>query len=264
MIANAGTSDVARAYYTQYEDGVSLQTLSTGLIWEEISRTNPLYVLYMYGLWNSENGDSDGSNKKFDDKPLLPFGDTIVTDEIEKQSGFDAKLTAETISLANMWMAMTTELYRAVESCRDGSINNQGGNPVDNAAAFWFGSQTDPDSMTESSLFAWAKRAQSEFTGFSTGVNDEIIRMLSSLQKSYASCKTEATSEQRQNSSILMKTDVDYTTKVMTVPMVQNFIQSLASMVSFVNSICATFSAQHIQLTFSFVASVWNRKSRRK
>ena len=240
MIANAGTSDVARAYYTQYEDGISLQTLSTGLLWEDISETNPLYILYMYGFWNSEMGESDGdgySNKMFDDNPLLPFGDTIVTDELEKESGFNAKLSAETIILTNMWMAMTNYLYRAVESCRDGSIRNQDYNDIDIAAAFWFGSQTDPNSTTESSLFAWAKRAQSEFIGFSTGVNDEIIRMLSSLQKSYTSCKT-ADSE-RKNIAISMKTDVDYTIQVMIVPLMQNFIQILASMVSKLYCACA-------------------------
>lgn len=235
LIAAAGTADVARAYYTQFEDSISLQSLSTKIEWEEISKTNPLYVLYMYGFWNSGSGDNDGdgySNKMFDYMPLLSFGDTIVTDEIEKKSGFDPKLTAETISLANMWMAMITELYKAVESCRDGSIRNDsaGVNPIDNAAAFWFGSQTDPNVMTGSSLFSWAARVQRGFTGFVSGANEEMIRMLSSLQKSYASCKVDATVDR----AILMKFDVDYTTQIMIVPLVQNFIQSLAVSVSFV------------------------------
>ncbi len=262
MIANAGTSDVARAYYTQYEDGISLQTLSTGLLWEDISETNPLAVLYMYGFWNSEMGESDGdgySNKMFDDNPLLPFGDTIVTDELEKESGFNAKLSAETIILTNMWMAMTNYLYLAVESCRDGSIRNQDYNDIDIAAAFWFGAQTDPNSTTESTLFAWAKRAQSEFIGFSTGVNDEMIRMLSSLQKSYTSCMT-ADSE-RKNIAISMKTDVDYTIQVMIVPLVQNFIQILASMVSMYCA-CALISQLNIDTSlspFCYRSSVWNR-----
>jgi len=231
MIANAETADVARAYYTQSEDGISLQSLSTSIKWEEISKTNPLYVLYMYGLWNSESGDSDGdgySNKMFDGKPLLPFGDTIVADEMEKESGFDAKLTAETISLVNVWMAMTSELYRAVAYCRDGTTNSDR-NPVDDAAAFWFGSQVDPNTTTGSTLFAWAGRAQSEFTGFASGVNDEMIEMLSSLQNSYAGCKAAAGKNQRKNRALLMKTDVDYTIQIMTVPLVQNFIRSLAS-----------------------------------
>lgn len=235
MIANAETADVARAYYTQIEDGISLQSLSTRIEWEEISKMNPLYVLYMYGLWNSESGDNDGdgySNKMFDDKPLLPFGDTIVTDEIEKDSGFDAKLTAETISLVNVWMAITSELYQAVAFCRDGITNSSERNPIDDAAAFWFGSQTDPNMTTGSSLFAWAKRAQAEFTGFASGVNDEMIEMLSSLQESYASCKS-GFEDHRKDRALVMKTDVDYTIQIMTIPLVQNFIRSLASMVSF-------------------------------
>ena len=235
MIANAETADVARAYYTQSEDGISLQSLSTSIKWEEISKTNPLYVLYMYGLWNSESGDSDGdgySNKMFDGEPLLPFGDTIVADEMEKESGFDAKLTAETISLMNVWMAMTSELYQAVAYCRDGATNSDR-NPVDDAAAFWFGSQTDPNTTNGSTLFAWAGRAQSEFTGFASGVNDEMIKMLLSLQNSYVGCKAAAGNNQRKNRALLMKTDVDYTIQIMTVPLVQNFIRSLASVVSF-------------------------------
>ena len=234
MIANAETADVARAYYTQSEDGISLKSLSTGNKWEEISKINPLYVLYMYGFWNSESGDSDGdgySNKLFDNKPLLPFGDTIVTDEIEKESGFDAKLTAETISLVNVWMAITSELYKAVTFCRDGTTSNDR-NPIDDAAAFWFGSHTDPDVTTGSSLFAWANRAQSEFTGFDSGVNDEMIARLSSLQDTYASCEF-TTGDERKDRALGMKTDVEETIKIMTVPLVQNFIRSLASMVSF-------------------------------
>lgn len=243
MIANAETADVARAYYTQSEGGISLQSLSTRIEWEDISKTNPLYVLYMYGFWNSGSGDSDGdgySNKVFDDKPLLPFGDTIVTDELEKQSGFDAKLTAETISLVNIWMAVTSELYQAVTFCHDGTTNSDRSNPVDNAAALWFGSQTDPNVTTGSSLSAWASRAQSEFTGFAKGVNDEMIRMLSSLQNSYAICKTATSLDQRKDRALLMKTDVDYATQIMTVPLVQNFIRSLVSFVMYFTFYCSS------------------------
>ncbi len=234
LIANAETADVASAYYTQSEDGISLQSLSTEIEWEEISKINPLYVLYMYGFWNSESGDNDGdgySNKLFDRKPLLPFGDTIITDEIEKESGFDAKLTAETISLVNVWMAITSELYKAVAFCRDETTTSHR-NPIDDAAAFWFGSHTDPNDTTGSSLFAWANRAQSEFTGFDSGVNDEMIERFTSLQDIYASCEF-TTGDERTDRALGMKTDVEHTIKIMTVPLVQNFIQSLASMVSF-------------------------------
>lgn len=40
-------------YYTQMgEDGVSLRCLSTASLWEYITDTNPLYLIYMYGLWS--------------------------------------------------------------------------------------------------------------------------------------------------------------------------------------------------------------------
>lgn len=232
-IANAETADVARAYYLQLEGGISLQSLSTRIEWEEISKTNPIYVLYMYGLWNSESGDNDGdgySNKMFDGKPLISFGDTIIMDEIEKDSGFDAELTAETISLVNVWMHITSELYKAVQLCRDGTADSER-NPIDDAAAFWFGSQTDPNTTTGSSLLAWANRAQSQFEGLDSNDNDEITELLTSLQSSYASCEI-VSADQRDSHALMMKPDVDRTIQMMTVPLVQNFIHSLASMVS--------------------------------
>ena len=260
LISNAETADVARAYYLQSEGGISLQSLSTRVEWEEISKTNPVYVLYMYGLWNSESGDNDGdgySNKMFDDKPLLSFGDTIITDEIEKESGFDAELTAETISLVNVWMEITSELYKAVEFCRDGTADSER-NPIDDAAAFWFGSETDPNTTTGPSLFAWANRAQSQFEGFDSNVNDEMTELLTSLQSSYASCEA-VSADQRNSHALLMKPNVDRIIQVMTVPLVQNFIHSLASMVS--SHFISIFLLLNTLSDFLLYFKVWNDNS---
>lgn len=151
-------------------------------------------------------------------------------DGLDKKSGFDEKLTAETIRVTNVWMAMVTELYKAVESCRDGSASNTepGFNPVDHAAAFWFGSSQDSDGNEGGSLYAWAARAGSSFTNQFTGVNDEMIEALTDLQSEYAECKGLDTLDAIDAADAMSK-DVLYITQIMTVPLVQNFINDLAS-----------------------------------
>jgi len=122
LISKSATYSDGLSLYTQEEDGVSLACLSTGNDWKYITTSNPLYVIYMYGLWISDDGDNsaDGySNKMFADGAILSYGDTIVTDEFDKKSGYDAELTAQTISVMNVWMAMSTEMYRAATACRD-------------------------------------------------------------------------------------------------------------------------------------------------
>ena len=145
-IEKSGTTEEGLSFYTQLEGGVSLQSLSTGSQLDYVKRINPIYIIYMYGLWISDDGDNDSnsySGKVFDDEDLANFGDTIVRDEFGKASGYDPLLTAETIRVVNMWMAMTTELYKAVASCRDGS--SSGANPVDFAAALWFGNHQNAE-----------------------------------------------------------------------------------------------------------------------
>lgn len=151
-------------------------------------------------------------------------------DGFDKKSGFDEKLTAETIRVTNVWMAMVTELYKAVESCRDGSASGTepGFNPVDHAAAFWFGSSQDGDGNSGGSLYAWAFRAGSNFINQSAGVNLEMINALVDLQDKYAKCKELSLTETNEAAEVMSK-DVLHITQLMTVPLVQNFIIDLAT-----------------------------------
>lgn len=153
-------------------------------------------------------------------------------DGFNKKSGFDEKLTAETIRVTNVWMGIVTELYKAVESCRDGSAQatEQGFNPVDHAAAFWFGSSEDGDGNSGGSLYAWASRAGSNFIDQSVGVNSEMITALTDLQIQYANCKDpDLDLGDVSDAAEAMRTDVIYITRLMTVPIVQNFITDLAT-----------------------------------
>jgi len=233
LVSNSGSYSDGVSYYTQVEDGVSLACLSTGTKWVHITTSNPLYVIYMYGLWISDDGDNsaDGySNKMFDDGAILNYGDTVVNDEFDKKSGFDAELTAETIRVMNVWMAMTTEMYRAATSCRDGYVSKspQGFNPVDFAAALWFGSAEDPDSSEGASLYAWAKRAEMAFTDQGVRVTEKITSELIELQAKFVDCRDSPKSLQEKK-GIDMKHRVDDITRLMVVPLVQNFIHHLAT-----------------------------------
>eukprot|EP00804_Cyclotella_cryptica_P018112 CCRYP_005898-RB/>CCRYP_005898-RB protein AED:0.02 eAED:0.02 QI:1433/1/1/1/0.93/0.88/17/82/2547 len=236
-IEQPGTSlDAGLAFYTQeVEVGLSLQSLSTGSEWNFVTNINPMQIIYMYGLWVSGDGDNDSngySNKKFDGGDIAQYGNTIIQDGFKKNSGYDEKLTAETIRVTNVWMAMVTELYKAVESCGDGSASTTepGFNPVDHAAAFWFGSAKDDiQSVTDGgSLHAWAARAAASFIEQSIGVNDEMLTMLNKLQSNYTTCKDVARDDANEITSHMRK-DVLYITRLMTIPIVQNFITDLAT-----------------------------------
>jgi hypothetical protein len=218
--------------YNEVEDGISLQCLSMGVQKDFILRTNPLFVIYMFGLWSSEFGSSDPdewSNKLFFDADVLHYGETIVNDEFNKASGYDGKFTVETIQLMNMWMAMTTEMYRAAGLCHDGAEDILDFNPVDFAAALWFGTAQDADSSTDgSSLYAWAKRAAMDFVEQSISVTDEVNSRLTLLQTTYSLCKELGSGEESKMKGIEMKHMVDEITWLLTVPLVQHFIHHLA------------------------------------
>ena len=223
-------TDAVAAYKDKGSGDISLECLSVGTDWDVISALNPLFVTYMYGLWMSDDGDNDSdgySNKLFDDKDLLTYGNTIVMDEFDKSSGFDAKLTAETIRVIVLWMSATTELYSASQKCRDGSVNTDNFNPVDFAAAFWFGNSQDPNLFTGESLYAWAKRSEQDFNG-QQFVVDDITTMLKELQASYEACKGLA-DDQQAAKGLDMKHKADNISRVMTVPIVQRFIHHLAT-----------------------------------
>jgi hypothetical protein len=232
-----GTSeDAGLAFYTQETAvGVSLQTLSTGSEWNFVTNINPMQIIYMYGLWISGDGDNDSngySNKQFDGGDIAQYGNTIIIDGFNKNSGYDEQLSAETIRVMNVWMAMVTELYKAVESCIDSSASTtpSGFNPIDHAAAFWFGSATDDVQSVNAggSLHAWATRAAASFIEQSTGVNDEMITTLNKLQSNYATCKDLARDDANEVANDMRKDVLDIS-RLMTIPIVQNFITDLAS-----------------------------------
>jgi hypothetical protein len=222
--------------YNEVEDGISLQCLSLGVQKDFILRTNPVFVVYMYGLWSSELGSSgpgsdpdDWSSKLFDGSDVLYYGDTIVHDEFDKASGYDGKFTVETIQLMNMWMAMITEMYRAAGLCRDGAGDMLDFNPVDFAAALWFGTAQFADSSADgSSLYAWAKRAAMEFVWQSITVTDEVNSRLTLLQTTYSDCRGLGPGEDSIMKGIEMMHMVDEITWLLTVPLVQHFIHHLA------------------------------------
>ena len=239
-IANSSAqSDGISAYTNVTEDGISPQCLSLGVDKDYILRTNPLFVIQMYGLWRSELGDSDPdgySNKLFDGKDVLSYGNTIVTDELNKKSGYDGNFTVETIQITNMWMAMISELYRAAQLCRSGreaiTSFETDFNPVDFAAALWFGTAQDANSNDGSSLYAWAKRAGLAFENQAFVASDEITNRLNSLQETFSVC-TDLDSEEDSNiNGVDMEHMVDGITRIMIVPLIQNFIHHLAVEVS--------------------------------
>lgn len=187
-----------------------------------------------------DNGSDGYSNKVFDGKDILYYGDTIVMDEFDKQSGYNPKLTAETIRVMNMWMSMSTEMYRAVETCRNGYSTDAPAdfNPVDFAAALWLGSAENPDLTVGGSLYAWAKRAEQEYTDQSDGVNDKIIELLKKLQQDFSDCRSLFSAQQPvyeqtegKEIAIRMKQRADEISRWMLVPMVQWFIHHLAAKV---------------------------------
>ena len=230
QISSSSSYASALSHYRKVEDGTSLHCLSSGSDWEEVTYINPVYVVYMYGLWNSDDGDNDGdgySNKMFDDGAILNYGDTIVMDEFNKKSGFDAELTAETIRVMNMWMAAVTEVYAAAKFCRNGTAASA--NAVDNAAAFWFGNAQDPESSIGGSLYAWAKRSEQNFKNQQFLVREVLPTKLTELQKDFQDC---IGNELHEELGLEMKRKADEIVKLMTIPIIQRFIHHLATEVS--------------------------------
>jgi hypothetical protein len=229
LIANSTDELIGLDYYTSaIEDGFSLQCLSLGIKKKYILQSNPMFVMTTYGLWMSELGDNDPdgySNKLFNGDDILYYGDNIVMDEFDKESGYDGVFSAITIQVMNMWMAMITELYRAAYLCRN-EIQIEF-SPVDFAAALWFGNAVDKDSFEGRSLYAWAKIAGQEFTSESFLLTAEVTNRLKVLQTNFVDCQILSDSEAK-DTGVAMKHEVDQLVKILTVPMVQYFIHYLA------------------------------------
>lgn len=227
QISNSATNSDGLLYYTQLNDGVSLECLMLGN--QLASKINPLFIIYTYGLWISPAGDSDPdgySSKSFDDRTVSNYGDAVVTDSFSKESGYIPDLTAETVRIVNMLMAMVTEMYRAGTSCLNS--DSIGSNPIDFAAALWFGSAQDPSSSNGGSLYAWTQRAGANFSGQIVLISDIISTKLSELQQSYTECVT-LVDEEKVAKGVQMRHEVDDVTRMLFVPLVQNFIHHLAS-----------------------------------
>lgn len=129
---------------------------------------------------------------------------------------------------------MITEMYRAAQLCRGGlgkSITDEldmDFNPVDIAAALWFGSAQDADTPEGGGLYAWAKRAGMKFVEQKISVNDEVNSRLTQLQTSFSDCKAFDSEEDYTMKGIEMMHVVDDITRFLMVPLVQHFINHLA------------------------------------
>ena len=155
---------------------------------------------------------------------------------------YDAKLTAETIRVTNLWMATVQLLYDALYVCEDNPELGEDPtfiNPIDQAAAFWFGNFDETALTGSGSLYAWAERIRSEFS-FGTApspfdANKEILEGLNYLQTKLNDCMNinpSSTIEAGGDHSLEMRKVVDKLTKVMTVPLVQNLIHHTALVAS--------------------------------
>lgn len=191
-------------------------------------KVNPLYAIYMYGLWRGVHGNGKSGNDvpresmKFLSKPVDFYPHTIIEAEFEKASGYDAEVTAETIRVANMWMATVQSLYNGVQMCveRPDDYNEPNFvNPIDMAAAFWIGNAEEESAVGGGSLYAWAKDIGSKFTG--QDANTQIVQGLKSLQTTLQNCLA---SPDHDYMAADMRAVADNITRWMTVPLVQSLL----------------------------------------
>jgi len=191
---------------------------------------NPLYPIYMFAFWRGTHGNGKNGNDvpresmKFLSKPVDFYGHTIIQAEFEKDSGYDAEVTAQTIRATNMWMATVQSLYNGVQMCDekpDDFDEPNFVNPIDMAAAFWIGTQEEESAVGGGSLYAWAKDIGSKFTG--QDVNAQIVQRLKSLQINLQNCFV-APEEETYDIAANMRADADSITRLMTVPLVQSLL----------------------------------------
>jgi hypothetical protein len=233
-IQNQNDKEASYKIYDK-EDTVSLKHIATNQYFNlSVRMTNPLYSLYMYALWKSDNGGTAAGNleeKEFDGDPVDFFSNSIVEDEYNKVSGYDPELTGETIRVAIMWMATAQSIYEGIQFCSNMTAANYPNfvNPIDKAAAFWIGNQNDTPSNDGGSLYAWTRRMQVIFNMPAFDANEQILDDLNLLKQDLDLCLKESTSDGEKIEIIgrMWSVAKDATT-AMTVPMVQNFLYSLA------------------------------------
>ena len=246
-IQNEPSQDRGNTFYTDVlREKISLESLSNKVASNNLQiylnpATNPLYNVYMYSLYRSPHGsgfekDDIRDMMKFLSEDVDNYGHTIIQDELKKQSGYDRSLTTETIRVISVWMSTIQSLYDAVKVCEQG-----GGlevleapefvNPVDAAAAFWFGNLDDENDTTGGSMYAWAARArdnfvfQSDLTGFDA--NKDLLTDLNTMQGMLNDCMDFSKTPDIGSRNVAtkeMRELADGMSGKMTVPMVQNFI----------------------------------------
>ncbi len=229
----------AQLFYKTESHGLSLEKISNNADGDDFSYSspshfldqsvNPLYAIYMFGLWRGIHGNGKAGNNvpresmKFLSQPVDYYGHTIIQAEFEKASGYDAEVTAQTIRVTNMWMATVQSLYNGVQMCvlRSQDYDEPNFvNPIDMAAAFWIGTQEEETALGGGSLYAWAKDVGSKFTG--QDVNAQIVQGLNSLQITIQKCFDEP--EDGANLAADMRAVADNITRLMTVPLVQSLL----------------------------------------
>ena len=182
---------------------------------------------------------------KFIGKPVYSYGNTIVLAEFNKPSGYDSVLTAETIRATNMWMATANALYEGVNLCKKGSVSSIDDanyvDPIDKAAAFWFGTHDDAGVSKGGSLYAWARRMDGHFfnhvedTTFTA--NGKILECLKELQMDLANCLSSTTEDSvREELAYKMRIYADDVTRYMTIPLVQSLIYYSADLAGNANA----------------------------
>ena len=229
---------------------------------------NPLYGIYMHSYWKSSHGStvdavegSSSSSSSYSERQRYSFldarvdvyGSTIIENMLAKATGYDPRLTAEAVRSVGVWMAFVQALYNAVSLCAldangDGSVSSSDVlfdatdpgyvSPVDVAAAFWFGSYDptnnadDGDDDDSGSLYAWSRKARSNFGSVQFDANDAIVRGLSGLQPMLPECLAARSSgsnaEEVADRAKRMRTTADDIVRYATVPMVQNLIHHSA------------------------------------
>lgn len=232
-IATQPDATLGRQYYEKYTPDSTFSLQSIGSDENAIlNPSNPLYALYMYGYYRSANGngytaDAEG-DKMFLSQPVQYYGHTIISDEFTKASGYDSNLNADTIRVTNMWMATVQSLYDASSLCHVGPGEMDALtyiNPVDKAAAFWYGTAEDATSTEGGSLYAWMKRSNSLFVKGS-GYNPTLAVQegLKFLQSYLADCLEVWVAEVTDQQEYDMDKKVSEIISAMTVPLVRNLI----------------------------------------
>ena len=219
----------------------SLESLSTSTDVSNANRkNNPLYSIYMYGLYRSKNGNGDEEDiaragMEFQDKPIDSYGNSIILDEFSKPSGYNSAFAVETIRATNMWMAAVSALYEGVSLCKEGSASDRDApnyvDPIDKAAAFWIGTHEDVEESEGASLYAWASRLDDQFDdeGDTTFiVNDKIIEGLKELQTQLGNCLTTSENDDKKELAYKMRSYADDVARYMIVPLVQSLLYYMA------------------------------------